>query len=151
MPMATGAVRRASGLGVEGGAELGEAGVVEGVPDPLAAPVAVDEAGLGEDPQVVRDGPLALADGGDELADADLAGGGGGEHGEEPEPDGVAESPEASGELPGGAGVEGGGEDGRAANGGIGAPDDGGMLGGHSPPIDKCDCIDHHQHIYDGR
>ena len=45
-------------LGFDGAAEAGEALAVEGVPDPFAPPVAVDQTGLGEDLEVVGDGRL---------------------------------------------------------------------------------------------
>ena len=58
---------------------------------------------------------MALADGFDELAHADLAVGGGRQHGEEPETDRITQRAEARGQLGGLVAIEGSPEDRRAA------------------------------------
>jgi hypothetical protein len=89
--------------------------MVEGVPHPLAAPVTVNESGVSEDLQVVRDGALALADGFDELAYADFAFWGGCQHREESETDRITERVEACGQLGCLGAVEGSGQERGAA------------------------------------
>ena len=54
--------------------------------------LASDETGLAQDLEVVRDGRLALAQRLDEVADADLAFGCGGQDAEHPEPDRVRQA-----------------------------------------------------------
>ena len=75
-PLLLGGGRAPHALAVDGRPQLGQAVAVERVPDPLAPPVAVDQSGLAEDLEVMGDGGLALAEGVDEVADADLARGG---------------------------------------------------------------------------
>lgn len=58
----------------------------------------MDQAGFAEDLEVVGDGRLGFAQGPYEVADAHLAFGGGGEHGEDPEPDRVCKGREPYGE-----------------------------------------------------
>jgi hypothetical protein len=70
------------GSGVDGGAKAGEPVSVQGVPDPFASPVAVDEPGFAKDLEMVGDGWLGLAEWLDEVADAHFTSGGGGQHGQ---------------------------------------------------------------------
>jgi hypothetical protein len=75
----------------------------------------VDETGFAEDLEVVRDGGLALAERLHEVAHADLALIGGGQHGQHAEANGVGEGGESQRQDGGFVGVERCGEDGRAA------------------------------------
>ena len=113
----------------DGGLELSQALAVERVPHPLAPPVAVDEPGVAQDLQVVRDGGLALAEGLDEVAHADLALGRGGQQAQDPQPDRVGEGGEPAGQRGGLGGVERGGQHRWAAL----AVGDGGAMAGASP------------------
>ena len=121
----------------------GQAVTVERVPDPLAPPVALDEARLAENLHVVRDGRLALAEGLDELAHAHLALGRGRQDAEHPESDRVRQCAESGGQLGGIGGVEGRGQHRWAAlrraspSSCIAC-----SLIGHHSPIDICRCID---------
>jgi hypothetical protein len=86
-------------LASEGVSETRKTVAIQGVPNPLAPSIAVDQAGVTEDFKVVGDGSLSLADRSDEVAYADLTLGGGGEHGYEADADRVAEGAEASSQL----------------------------------------------------
>lgn len=102
-------------LGLDGCFEGGEAVMVEGVPHPLPSPLAVDQAGLAEDLEVVRDGALGLAQGTDELANADLPRWRGSQHGQHPQADWIPQGVEAPGQLAGLVSVEGSSQHRRAA------------------------------------
>gem|GEM_PF-4900459 len=91
-----------SGLTQQGGSRLESAGC-DGPPDPAAALVTHDEARLGEDLGVVRDGRLAPVEWALQVAAAGLTLGG--DDREESQPDGVAEGGEDLGRL---VGVRGG-------------------------------------------
>jgi hypothetical protein len=84
-----------NGLTVEGDSQCSYPLTVDGVPHPLATPIAVYESGVSEDLQVVGDGALALADWFDELANTDFPFGGGSQHGQESQADRITESVEA--------------------------------------------------------
>ena len=85
-----------SGLTQQGGSRLESAGC-DGPPDPAAALLTLDEARLGEDLGVVRDGRLAPVERALQVAAAGLTLGG--DDREEPQPDGVAECGEDLGRL----------------------------------------------------
>jgi hypothetical protein len=86
-------------LAVEGASQARQSVTIQGVPHPFASAVPVNQTGVSEDLEVVGDGPLAFAEGFDELAHAYLAFGRGRQHGYEADADRVAQGVEARGEL----------------------------------------------------
>jgi hypothetical protein len=75
----------------------------------------VNQSGVSEDLQMMGDRALALAQGLDELTHADLTFRSGGQHGQDPEPDGITEGAEAQRQLRSALGVEGSGQHRRTA------------------------------------
>jgi hypothetical protein len=103
-------------LGLQGSAKASQAFPVKGVPHPFPATVAVHEAGLAQDPEVVGDGRLGLAGGPHEGANTNLAIRSRCPHREDPEPYGVGQRAEALGHVGGLFGAQRGSQHRRAAN-----------------------------------
>src|ERR1700677_537113 len=89
----------ARSLGLDGSAQSSQAGRAERVPNPLPPSLPVHKPRLAQDPEVVRDCRLALAERLYEVAYTYLALGGGCTHGQDPAPDRVAEGGKAFSKL----------------------------------------------------